>query len=50
MLISKINDKEEKLNLRSADQYLIPPISEMLIQAFVHSNDDSKETEEMFLF
>lgn len=44
------NDKEERFNLRSADQYLIPPISEMLIQAFVHMMMILKKLKKCFFF
>ncbi|XP_062602935.1 uncharacterized protein LOC134264683 [Saccostrea cucullata] len=43
------NDDESKLTLRSADQYTIPPMSEMLIQAFVERNSE-EDKEKMYLF
>lgn len=37
-----LNDKDSELTLKSADQYTIPPMSEMLIQAFVERNSEVK--------
>lgn len=43
------NETEPKLTLRSVEKYVIPPMSEMLIQAFVEGNTE-EATDETILF